>query len=174
VVTGILHATNPQNPTNTKQLEGQLQNKVPIGEAFAKYTPPTEPCRCLGVLTTLTLDWTPQVEYMVGVVQDKGAKLIYKAKPAGASQRQLIHLIQTRIKPTITYTMAVAPYRPKDIARLDRAIATIVKRCCNLPISTPSAAIHAPVENAGMGITSLMVDYIQITTATITRGLNET
>ncbi len=37
--TGILHATNPKNPTSKVQLEGQLKNKIPIGEAFAKYTP---------------------------------------------------------------------------------------------------------------------------------------
>jgi hypothetical protein len=171
-ITGILHATNPQNPTSKVLLEGQLKNKIPIGEAFAKYTPPTEPCRSLGVLITLTLDWKPQVDHMVEVVQEKGEKLLHKAKPAGASQRQLLQLIQTCIKPAVAYTMAVAPYRPRDIARLDRAIATIAKKCCNLSISTPNAAIHSHIEDAGMGITSLMVEYLQITTATITRGMN--
>ena len=70
-VTGILHGTNPHNPTSIAQLEGQLQNKIPIGSAFAKYTPPTIPCRSLWVLVTLTLDWIPQVEHMLGIVQDK-------------------------------------------------------------------------------------------------------
>ena len=69
------------------------------------------------VLITLTLDRIPQVENVVGIVQDKGNQLIYKAKPAGASHKQLLHLIQTAIKPLVTYTMAVAPYRPQDLAR---------------------------------------------------------
>ena len=116
----------------------------------------------MGVLITLTLDWIPQVERMVGIVQDKGDRLIYKAKPAGASPRQLLNLIQTAIKPSAIYTMAVATYRPHDLARLDRAIATITKKCTNLAISTSSAAIHLPVDEAGMGITSLLVDYLQI------------
>ena len=173
-VTGILHGTNPHNPTSTTQLEGQIKNKIPIGSAFAKYTPPTESCRNLGVLITLTLDWIPQVERMVGIVQDKGDRLIYKAKPAGASPRQLLNLIQTAIKPAVIYTMAVAPYRPQDLARLDMAIATITKKCTNLAISTSSAAIHLPVDEAGMGITSLLVDYLQISASTIIRGLNNT
>ena len=70
--------------------------------------------------------------------------------------------------------MAVAPYRPRGIERLDMAIASIANKCCNLPISTPNAVIHVAVEDAYMPITSLMVDYIEITTATLTRGLNAT
>ena len=111
------------------------------------------------MLITLTLDWRPQVEHMVGVVQDNGEKLLFKAKPAEASPRQLLHLIQTCTKPAVAYTMAVTPYRLRDIVRLDRAIATIAKKCCNLTISTPNVAIHSHVDDAGMGITSPMVDY---------------
>ena len=76
-VTGILHATNPHNPTSTIQLEGLLKNKIHIGGAVAKYTPPNEPCRRLGVMVTLALDWKPQVEHMVGAVQDKGGRLLF-------------------------------------------------------------------------------------------------
>ena len=171
-VTGILHATNPSDPTSKTHVEGLLKNKIAIGEAYAKYTPPTEPCRSLGVLITLNMDWKPQVEHMAGIIQTKGEQLLYRAKPAGATPRQLLHLIQTCIKPAVAYTMSVAPYTAKDIARFDRLIASIAKRCCNLSASLPNAAIHLPVEEAGMGITSLRVEYLQITTATITRGLN--
>jgi hypothetical protein len=67
-------------------------------------------------MITLTLDWKPQEEHMVEVVQDKGDRLLLKAKPAGASQRQLPNLIQTCIQPAVAYTMAVAPYGPRDIS----------------------------------------------------------
>ena len=42
IVTGILHATHPQDPTSTTRLENQLKNKIHIGAAFGQYIPPTQ------------------------------------------------------------------------------------------------------------------------------------
>ena len=101
------HRTPPALPDWNKNWK-----KLHIGAAFAQYIPHTQPCKTTRVIITLALDWKPQVEHMVGVIQDKGAKLIYNAKHAGASHVQSIHLIQTAIKPAVTYTMTVAPTVP--------------------------------------------------------------
>ena len=173
-VTAILHNTYPQDPTNTTLLTTQLHNKIIMGGAFATYTPPTQPCTYLGMQICLNLDWGAQVQHTIQLIKDKGDQIISKARGAGASPRQCLHLVQTCVKPAVAYTMVAAPYSTNDIARMDRAIAALAKQCCRLPKGFPNAAIHRPTSEAGLGIHSLMTDYTQITAATLTRALNDT
>ena len=173
-VTAILHNTYPQDPTNTTLLTTQLHNKIIMGGAFATYTPPTQPCTYLGMQICLNLDWGAQVQHTIQLIKDKGDQIINKARGAGASPRQCLHLVQTCVKPAVAYTMVAAPYSTNDIARMDRAIAALAKQCCRLPKGFPNAAIHRPTSEAGLGIHSLMTDYTQITAATLTRALNDT
>jgi hypothetical protein len=172
-VTGILHHTHPQDPTNEAILKAQLHNKITMGNAHAKYTPPTQPCKYLGLHISLNLDWQPQAQITLQMIRDKGGQILKRAIGSGASSRQGLHLIQTCIKPAVAYTMIGAPYTDQDIAQMDRAIASITKRCCRLPTGFPNAAIHSPTSEAGLGISSLMMEYTQITTATLTRAMND-
>ena len=70
--------------------------------------------------------------------------------------------------------MAVAPYNAADIEQFDQAITALAKKCCNIGNSHPSIAIRLPVEESGLGVSSLMRDYTQITASIITRALNDT
>ena len=173
-ITGILHkeASSGLNGQATcpARLETLLKNKISIGNTHIPYLPPSQPYPYLGVLVSLTLDWTPQLNAAIKASTEAGIKLAQSL----ASPRQCLHVISTCIKPSLAYAFAAAPYLPMDIARLDRVICGIVKRCCRLPRSFPTAAIHLPQTAGGMGITSLMVDYVQVTTATLTRALNDT
>jgi hypothetical protein len=121
---------------------------------------------------SLNLDWTTQVNATLQALNARGDQVL-RAKAAGASTGQCLRLIETCVKPLATYPMAVAPFTPQDVAHLDRAITTLVKKCWGLPISFPNAAIHLPREEAGMGVASLQVDYIQVTTSTLTKALND-
>ena len=49
-----------------------------------------------------------------------------------------------------------------------------VKKCCGLPNYTPSVAIHLGHDDMGMGIPSLLVDYIQYNVLALTHVLQDT
>ena len=173
-VTGILHneASSGLNgdATCSARLKTLLNNKIYVGGQPVPYLAPNKPYKYLGVLITLTLDWLPQLTTAIASTTEAGIKLAQSM----ASPRQCLHIIMTCLKPALAYAFAAAPYLPTDIARLDRLICSIVRRCCRLPRSFPTASIHLPQASGGMGISSLMVDYAQVTAATLTRALNDT
>ena len=169
-VTGILHKTSSSNPCNPNRLHKLLHGRIRVGCSLIPYLPPTEPYPYLGIPVSLVLDWSPQITAAVKLVQDKGTLL----SQSMASPRQCLHVIATCIKPAVAYAFAVAPYSTFDISRLDRAIAVAVRKCCKLPKSFQNAAIHLSHTHAGMGVGSLMVEYVQVTTACLTRALNDT
>ena len=172
-ITGILHRTSQSNPTCPTTLKAILHNHITLGGAFAKYVPPTEPCMYLGIKICPTLDWKPQVQHMMNKIHTRGEHILTRARPAGATPQQCLRLIKTCLIPQITYTMAVTPYMPADIGRMDTAIGAIIKKSCNLPRGFPTAALRLPHEEAGMDMPSLQLDYLQVTTATLTRALND-
>ena len=102
---------------------------------------------------SLTLDWKPQLTQNLKLIQEKGDHILRRAMGSGATPKQGLHLIQTCIKPAVAYTMVAAPYNETDIARMDRAIAAITKKCCRLPTGFPNAAIHRPPQKLGWGST---------------------
>jgi hypothetical protein len=69
--------------------------------------------------------------------------------------------------------MVAAPYSEAEIGLMDQAIAAMTRKCCRLPKGFPGAGIHRPITEGGMGISSLMMEYTQITAATLTRALND-
>ena len=56
---------------------------------------------------------------------------------------------------------------------LDRALASLAKKCCTLPTSYPTASIHLPHTHGGLGIPSLTTNYTQIICTNLTRALND-
>ena len=107
------------------------------------------------------------------MIREKGDPIVNRAMGSGASVRQCIHMIQTCVKPAAAYTMVAAPYSEADIGLVDQAIAAMTRKCCRLPEGFPGAAIQRPITEAGMGVSSLMMEYTQITAATLTRALND-
>ena len=172
-ITGILHKSRPTEPTCPATLRAHLNNHIKLGDAFAKYVPPTEACTYLGIKICPNMDWRPQVQHMMEKIQKRGEHIRNRAKPAGATPQQCLKLIRTCLIPQITYTMAVCPYTPADIARMDRAVGALTKQCCGLPKGFPSAAVRLPQDQAGLGMPSLQLDYVQTTTANLTRALND-
>ena len=121
----------------------------------------------------LNLDWKPQLQHTLKMIKEKGDHITNRAMTSGASPRQCLHLIQTCVKPAAAYTMVAAPYSEAEIGLMDQAIAAMTRKCCRLPKGFPGAGIHRPITEGGMGISSLMMEYTQITAATLTRALND-
>jgi hypothetical protein len=88
------------------------------------------------------------------------------------SRRQCLEAIKYRIKPGMTHAMCAAPYTTADIARMDRCLAGITRRCLQLPRSFPTSAIIRPESDGGWGVISLAVDYAVACNADLVRALS--
>jgi hypothetical protein len=112
--------------TDARVLALQLENKIIVQGKPVTYQHPADPFTYLGVDLTLTLNWGHQLRrYYAGTTQvlDKLASKGDALRRCSVAAKLKMRIIQTVIKPMITYAFPVAPYRAMDIKRLDSKIA---------------------------------------------------
>ena len=102
-------------------------------------------------------------------MKEKGAAILAST----ASARQTHQYIQTSIRPCITYAFSTGAFTYEDITRLDAALCRIMRTAYRIPMATPNALICLKTEDGGMSLQSLLVDYAQITAASLTMALND-
>jgi exonuclease III len=172
--TAILHgeakrrggiATNPERLTSLLGHGAALK----MGDEPIPYFPPDKTYKYLGVHTCPAMLWHKQLEETLKHISDMGNKLARSL----ASPRQCLQILKMVIKPAVSYAFCVAPYTTSEIHQLDRAISRVARSCCRLPRSFPTAAILLDQEAGGMGLTSLTVDYGQVSTACLVRAVDD-
>jgi hypothetical protein len=89
-----------------------------------------------------------------------------------ASKSQKERIIQSNLRPALTYVMAVAPYSLADIKLLDSLLTRATKEAHGLTMSMPTAAVHEDKKYGGLGCHSLQVEYAMICVQQLTRALN--
>ena len=89
-----------------------------------------------------------------------------------ASPKQKLIMIQTSLKPYVTYSFPLGIQTNKDIKGLDGIISRTAKRALRLP-STPTALVLEQQVVSGTRAQSLLVDYMQLGTAYLVRALND-
>ena len=173
--TGILYArckkeasSAPLQTSMVSLLKRQLK-KVSIEDNPIPFLAPDKPYCYLGVEITACMDWRLQVQKMKDITFEKGAKVLASL----LSHKQILQYIQTSIRPAIVYSFALGIYSAYDILSLDSILIRIAKKALGLPLSTPSAMILKDRNKGGVGLTSLMVDYIQANTAYLSKALND-
>ena len=173
--TGILYARCKKEASNAplhtsmvSLLERQLK-KVSIEDNPIPFLAPDKPYCYLGVEITACMDWRLQVQKMKDITFEKGAKVLASL----LSHKQILQYIQTSIRPAIVYSFALGIYSAYDIHSLDSILIRIAKKALGLPLSTPSAMILKDRNKGGVGLTSLMVDYVQANTAYLSKALND-
>lgn len=119
---------------------------------------------------TLTLNWKYDLLERISAIKAKGAALA----ASFASYRQRRVILSKVIRPAATYAFPLAPYTRHEISILDRALAQVARRCLDLPSSFPTAALLSDPGEGGLGIGSLMADYVQLNCAGLTKALNDT
>jgi hypothetical protein len=82
--------------------------------------------------------------------------------------------VQRVIKPKVLHALCIAPFSAVDIDKIDTVLASITRTCFNLDPSYPYNVILCPTDRNGIGLHSLMADYVQISAQTLTRALNDT
>jgi hypothetical protein len=134
----------------------QLEGKILVQGKPVVYQHPSKPFTYLGVDMTLTLNWGHQLRKVLDKIDSKGAAL----RRSTAAAKHKMKIIQTVIKPMITYAFPVAPYRAMDLKRLDSKIAQMAKEAYKQCRGTPTAMIMDDVDRFGLGTTSLLVDSV--------------
>ena len=82
-------------------------------------------------------------------------------------------MIQTSLKPHITYSFPLGIQSNEDIKELDGIISRTAKRALRLPMSTPTGLVLEQQAASGTGAQSLLVDYVQLGVAYLVRALND-
>ena len=117
----------------------------------------------------MTLNWKYQIRAATDVLQDKG-KMVNSSMLA---PQQKLTFIQNCIRPAITYALPICPYTTKDVQALDNKMAAIAKKAMGLSKSMSNGMVLLDKDEAGMGVTSLFVDYGQLVSAHLTKCLND-
>ena len=177
IATAILHRNyetglipKSSSPCNGPRIRNQLEGKITLGGKPVPYLPPDEPYKYLGVWLTLTLNWKYQLNKTLKDIKTKGEAILASM----ASTKQKLRMINQVIRPGITYDLPLAFYNPQDISKMDNKIASLARKTCWLPNSSPTTGILSTQEQGGLGIISLWTDYIQLSTSMITKALNDT
>ena len=129
--------------------------------------PDKQTYRYLGVELSLSMNWARQVSEVVAAVKQKANKLIFSQ----LSPEQKLTYLRASIKPKITYPFPIGIYTPDQIEQFDKLLARCGKAAYNLPTSTATSLILDTRAAAGMGVQSLMVDYVQQIASSLTRAL---
>ena len=172
--TAILHGTaavRGGSATDPERLSRLLtgSHALSINNQPIPYKAPTESCKYLGMYTCPSMDWSDQPKNTIADAMKRGRQLAMSM----ASPRQCLGIIQSCIKTQMAYAFGVAPYTMQEIGLLDRTLAGITRRCCRLPRSMATASILLSRDKAGMGLTSLAVEYTTRVAASLVRALND-
>jgi ribonuclease HI len=173
-ITGILHGDHHRNPTQAPddvgKLRYQLENQFLIQGKSIPFLSPKEPYKYLGIQITMTLNWEHQTSACIRTIQTKAEAIRHSM----ASDWQKLRLLETILRPAITYSMATTSYSSQAINKMDAHIARAARTCLGLPSSTATVALLLPKEQSGMGIKSLWCDYVNRSIQNLTNCLNDT
>ena len=161
---------SPLTQLGCERLKQQLAAIKIDGQPVPFAHPEKAPQKILGVLVTPTLDWKPQIDRLLEEAKIRAGKIV----ESDATPRQKLTWIQTCLKPYLTYSFPLTYLAKQDIYRLDAVLAQAAKRALRLPLATPTGLVLQQQRLFGAGIESLLIDYAQLSTAHLTRALNDT
>ena len=178
-VTGILHhaaltGLAPSLTDQTKFLRQRLEGKLTLRQRDGAsspipFYPPDKPYQYLGIWLTMNLDFRPHFDYIVGEIKKKQRQLIM----ANIQGRQALHIIQYALKPKICYSFSITPFSLSDISFLDSILIQTARTCMRIGKNFPNKLILCPTDRGGIGLTSLLADYVKSATQTLTCSLND-
>lgn len=172
-VTGILHGHartgHAASPVDRGLLRSQLENRFTTPVGAIPFLAPENAYKVLGIPLTMTLDWRPHLASLLTTVNEQGQRLLQ----AGLQPQHALAVLNRVIRPKLTCKLAVAPFTPADIHKLDQPLARLARACLNLPKTFPTRAVLLPRQNAGIGAHSLMLEYTQSCARHLTRSLND-
>ncbi len=167
LITGALHGSQSSKPYDIELLKMQL-SPVKLQDKPITFHSPQEPFSHLGLLLTMDLNFTPQLAATLEEIRSMTSKL----RQSYVGPRQKERIIDTCIRPAITYTLSVAPYTLPELKCIDNLLSAAYKQAYKLPNSLSTAATRQDKRLGGLGCHSIEVEYHTICVQRLTRSLN--
>eukprot|EP00878_Enallax_costatus_P013234 GHUV01013835.1.p1 GENE.GHUV01013835.1~~GHUV01013835.1.p1 ORF type:complete len:792 (+),score=93.90 GHUV01013835.1:76-2451(+) len=167
LATGALHGSQPDKPYDQDLLSMQL-SAVRLKEQPVTFHPPRDPFAHLGVLLTMDLNFAPQLQATLKEVREMTNNL----KVSYASTQQKVRIINTCIRPAITYILTVSPFTASELRLVDNLLSSAYKQAYKLPKSMSTAATREDRNKGGLGCHSIEVEHNTICIQRLTRSLN--
>ena len=175
-VTGVLWGQAQHNGSDNvlsqrmvKMTENRARQVMMQNTPIPFLHPHTQPYRYLGVDITPTFNWAPHIDRVLTEAKQKGEKLLMSA--LSIKQKRLA--LNTVIDSFIKYSFPTGCMSLTDVNKFDIIRTRICKKIHRIPQSTPSAMILDDHECAGLGLTSLAVQYAELTCKYLTKALND-
>ena len=182
-VTGALHHTSATGSSlsldhHISLLRNQLSHKFITldGLHSIPFLPPTSAYKYLGIHITFNLDFRQHLSDLIQTTKTMASRLILSHVPPRAA----LSILQSVLRPKLTYSFCITPFSLTDIHTLDHLLTTITRILMGLAgrsgssVAFPSQIIRCSTLHGGVGLTSLLQDYIAISAQTLTRALNDT
>jgi len=156
-VTGIRHGmdgrtqSNPLSRSSIAALRNSLQDVHVQQQPIPFHHPDKDPYPYLGVLMTITLNFTHYYLALLAKLKEKTEQL----NKSFATGPQRLRALTQCIIPGATYAFPLLPIGPTELNRCDAIIAKCAKQAVRLPLWVASRAVHASRAEGGLGIPSL-------------------
>jgi hypothetical protein len=168
-VTGALHGSVPKQPYDEPRLCTQLTNTIKIQGKPITYQSPRSPFRHLGVELSMDLNY----KHHFRATLDKLRNQVKHLRWSYASTSQKQRIIETCIRPAVSYAFAAAPYSLSEIKALDSQLTKATKQAYRLSTSLATVVAHQDKKLGGLGCRSLEVEYHLICHQNLVRALND-
>ena len=146
-----------------------LTDNIIVQGQAAQFMRPDEPFRYLGVLVTMDLNWSHQINTMTHKLSHKLERL----NKSQASPKQVLDILRTVVIPSIAYAFPVTPCSPTDLHNWDSQILALVKSKYGLWDKTGTALLHEDKLNFGLGCPSMTIEYHYRNTVALVISLND-
>ena len=122
----------------------------------------------LGVLLTLTLNWSHQFKPTMATAVEQACKL----QSLFTTPAQKLQVYRSKIVAAMRYVFSTTAFSPLDIKMLAAAMTCVMKDAIGLMGCTRIALLHEDISKGGLGMTSLLHPYVQEQTNTIVKCLH--
>jgi len=167
--TAALHQQQPYDPYDHCTISRQVQENLTIQGTPVNTHSPKEAFRYLGIYMTMDLNWKYQYQKMYAVLQAKIANLTKSM----LNRRQKTRVLESCLRPMVTYTFYAAPYTISQLANLDSQFTLATKAFYKLGKGVSRAMTHEDISNGGLGCHSLLVEYYTILAQRIVRSVRD-
>jgi hypothetical protein len=172
-LSAILHGATGQPGSKHNACDWDLispiLSKITVNGQQVKLIPPNMPLQCLGLFTTLSLDWKYQYAAAEALILTKGEQILQSS----ATMQQKWEMEEGVIFAALRYSFCVAPYNPAQLKKLDSLRATVIKAILGLPKSTSTDLLFLPTDKLGLQFRSLIPAYVEVAAQSLVTSMED-
>ena len=148
-VSAVLHAQAIAGLTKSQDEDAvirlHLEGHIHLGRRMVPYLPPDKSYKYLGVLLTLTLNWSHQLKATMTTAVEQACKL----QCSFATPAEKLQIYRSKIVAAMRYIFSTTAFSPLDIKRLDAGMTHFTKGAVGPMGCTPNALVHEDISKGG-------------------------